>query len=304
MANTLASITEKISTELWKKLSAGENGTMNEFTAKFIHIPDGGRIDYTDTQTDALRSIPIRVTSPNADKNYASYYPFRLIPNTSTGENYGIGIGIQAGGMAVLASGESLGTIMGNEKPSGDNEVAWITSDNIIRFVVNSQVYANRKEIWIDTDGAIRPRNDNTQTCGKSGYRWKQVWSNTGSIQTSDERMKDDIGEIPDEVLDAWSEVEFVRFKYKDSKKEKGERARWHTGVIAQEIDRAFKRRGLNAFDYGVLCYDKWEAGDPSKGEREDSGDAWSVRYDEALVLECALQRRELGRIKEKLEAA
>lgn len=71
MANTLASITEKINTELWKKLSTGENGTMNEFTAKIIHIPDGGRIDYTDTQTDVLRIIPIRVSSPNADKNYA-----------------------------------------------------------------------------------------------------------------------------------------------------------------------------------------------------------------------------------------
>lgn len=304
MANTLASITEKINTELSKKLSTGENGTMNEFTAKIIHIPDGGRIDYTDTQTDVLRSIPIRVSSPNADKNYAGYYPFRLIPNTGTGGNNGIGIGINSGGMSVLASGESLSTIMGNEKPSGDNEVAWITSDNIIRFVVNSQVYANRKEIWIDTDGAIRPRNDNAQTCGKSGYRWKQVWSNTGSIQTSDERMKTEIGEIPDEVLDAWGEVGFVRFKYKDAVKKKGENARWHSGVIAQEIDRAFKKHGINAFDYGVLCYDRWDAGDPAKGEREDAGDAWSVRYDEALALECALQRRELKRIKAELEKA
>lgn len=153
----------------------------------------------------------------------------------------------------------------------------------------------------MDTSGNLYPNADNTQTCGISGKRWKQFWADSGTIQTSDERLKTDIGEIPNEVLDAWGEVEFVRFKYKDVVAEKGEGARWHVGVIAQRIERIFKERGLDAFEYGLLCYDSWKGRNICMGEHESDGDLYSVRYDEALTLECAYQRRELARLKTKM---
>lgn len=36
--------------------------------------------------------------------------------------------------------------------------------------------------------------------------------------------------------------------------------ARLHTGVIAQRVIEAFAARGLDASDYGLLCYDEWPA--------------------------------------------
>ena len=37
------------------------------------------------------------------------------------------------------------------------------------------------------------PQADNTYTMGKSGYKWKEIWSNNGTIQTSDARKKTDV---------------------------------------------------------------------------------------------------------------
>jgi hypothetical protein len=38
----------------------------------------------------------------------------------------------------------------------------------------------------------------------------------------------------------------------------KGEGARIHVGVIAQEVIAAFEAEGLDPMRYGVICYDEW----------------------------------------------
>lgn len=63
---------------------------------------------------------------------------------------------------------------------------------------------------------------------------------------------------MPIEVLRAWSRVKTKRFKYIKSVEDKGESARWHVGKVAQDIEAEFKKEGLNAFEYAVLCFDKW----------------------------------------------
>lgn len=42
-------------------------------------------------------------------------------------------------------------------------------------------------------NNTFRPTNDNTMSCGASGYRWTAVWAVNGTIQTSDERYKTNI---------------------------------------------------------------------------------------------------------------
>lgn len=300
MPNTLSTIISNLQSQLSNKITTDSNASLSSLSVNTITIPSGGVINYDDNETGNLRNFPLRVGTKNSEGTYVRYYPFRIIPTTST-STYGFGFAIETGGTVAIAGGEAMSTIASNETPNGETEAAWVVSDGNVRIVANCQTYANRKEVWIDTAGALRPNADNTQTCGASAKRWKQLWAGTGTVQTSDERKKDDIGEIPDEVLDAWGEVEFVRFKYKDAKQEKGEKARWHVGVIAQRIDRIFKAHGLDAFEYGLLCYDAWKGGDITKGEPEADGDLWSIRYDEALAMECAYQRRELRRMKEKL---
>lgn len=142
------------------------------------------------------------------------------------------------------------------------------------------------------------PDDDNATSLGRSGARWTQLYAGTTTISTSDEREKQNIEAIPDAVLDAWGEVEFYRFKYKDAVAEKGSAARWHTGMIAQRIESVFTAHGLDAHDYGLLCYDEWEAEDEIP-----AGNRYALRYEECLTMEAAYQRRRADRIEARLAA-
>lgn len=156
--------------------------------------------------------------------------------------------------------------------------------------------YAGTQIGYYGTTSVFVPEKDNATSLGRSGARWTQLYAGTTTISTSDEREKQNIEAIPDAVLDAWGEVEFYRFKYKDAVAEKGSAARWHTGMIAQRIESVFTAHGLDAHDYGLLCYDEWEAEDEIP-----AGNRYALRYEECLTMEAAYQRRRADRIEARL---
>lgn len=153
------------------------------------------------------------------------------------------------------------------------------------------------------------PLGDNKVDLGSSSSRWKQLYAGTTTIATSDERLKDNIEAIPDEVLDAWGEVNWYQYQFKDSIEEKGEtKARIHTGAIAQRIESVFESHNLDANRYGLLCYDEWEAEEEEKDEdgnviteAREAGNRYSLRYEEALCMEAAYQRRRADRLEERI---
>jgi len=111
-------------------------------------------------------------------------------------------------------------------------------------------------------------------------------------------------------VLDAWASVGYAQFKFNDAVARKGEGARWHFGVIAQRVKEAFEAAGLDAFAYGLLCYDEWGERDAIvDGEGNEveplrlAGNRYGIRYEEALVLEAALMRRTTQRLEARLAA-
>ncbi|WP_327059517.1 tail fiber domain-containing protein [Leclercia sp. LSNIH1] len=137
---------------------------------------------------------------------------------------------------------------------------------------------------------------------------------------TSDERVMED--NSADKMLDAWSEVDLVQYQLLDRIEAKGEDgARWHFGIIAQRAVEAFARHGLDAHRFAFLCYDEWDAEyEPEVLTREifnevteeweleqyetgkmicirEAGDRYGIRYEEALILEAALQRRTVERL-------
>ena len=123
---------------------------------------------------------------------------------------------------------------------------------------------------------------DGSASLGTTSYpflnvRAHNLYSDSGSVSVSDENSKSIIEEIPIEVLEAWSTVKWKRFKYKN-----GTSNRWHTGLIVQDVIKAFADKGLDATEYGLLCYD------------EESG-IWGIRYNEAEAIEAAYIRWKLG---------
>ena len=117
----------------------------------------------------------------------------------------------------------------------------------------------NVERLRLESGGVLRPAVDNTQDLGAASFRWANIRAGNGTIVTSDARAKRDIEAIPDEWLDAWSDVEWQRYKFIDSAQAKGEAARWHLGLVAQAVRDAFAARGLDAREIGLLCYDEWE---------------------------------------------
>lgn len=139
--------------------------------------------------------------------------------------------------------------------------------------------------------GRLRPGSDNAYALGFSAFRFSVVYAGTGSINTSDENDKTDIGAIPDEWLDAWADVEWSRFKFIGG-------TRWHTGLVAQQVHAAFAAHDIDAFEIGLCCFDQWEAsGDAPAGSR------WGLRYDECQAMEAAYQRRRMDRLEAQVAA-
>lgn len=155
-----------------------------------------------------------------------------------------------------------------------------------LRFYVCSDS-ADRTGTGVELiDNSFRPTSDSVMQLGTAGRRFTNIYATNGTINTSDEREKTDIKPIDDEVLDAWARVNFCEYRLKT-----GDRI--HIGVIAQRVAEAFHAEGLDAHDYGLFCEDTDEEGVVRLG----------IRYTEALALECALQRRETERLKERLNA-
>jgi hypothetical protein len=145
---------------------------------------------------------------------------------------------------------------------------------------------------------SVSPRaaTDNAVTLGTPSNRWSVVYAGTGSINTSDEREKQQIQDIDAAALRAWAKVDYCQFKFTDAVEAKADSARWHFGVIAQRVKDAFESEGLDPFAYGVLCYDEWESeADESGNVTREAGNRYGVRYEEALALECAYLRSRLG---------
>lgn len=139
----------------------------------------------------------------------------------------------------------------------------------------------------------LAPNVTATHNIGYASLTYNNAYFQNAPTVVSDENHKVFIGDIPDEVLDAWSKVNYKQWKMKRAVSEKGEsEARLHIGVIAQDIRDKFIEAGLDACDYGILIHEKWDA-----DECKDAGEIWMVRMEECLALECALLRRELSRL-------
>lgn len=112
----------------------------------------------------------------------------------------------------------------------------------------------------ITPDGTFRPGSDGVQNCGFPSYRWDVVYAATGTINTSDACTKTDIQDLDEAERRVALAAKGLLKKYRlrDAVAKKGDAARWHFGVIAQELAAAFEDEGLDPWRYGVLCWDEW----------------------------------------------
>ncbi|CAB4126780.1 Pectate lyase superfamily protein [uncultured Caudovirales phage] len=139
----------------------------------------------------------------------------------------------------------------------------------------------------------MAPQADNTKNLGIAGQRWATVYAGTGTINTSDGREKQQVRDLTTaERAVAVAVKGMLRaFKFNDAVEKKGDGARIHFGVIAQDVKAAFEAEGLNANDYALFCYDEWPEQPEILGENGEvmrahipAGNRYGVRYEELLA--------------------
>ena len=101
---------------------------------------------------------------------------------------------------------------------------------------------------------------DNTEDLGDALYRFDDLFATNGTIQTSDANEKQQIATLTDAEITAAKAISklFKTFKWNDSVAEKGDAARTHTGVIAQDVEAAMADAGLDAGNYAFFTKNTW----------------------------------------------
>ena len=127
----------------------------------------------------------------------------------------------------------------------------------------------------------VVPVTDNLFPFGGAANRWTVLYAASGTINTSDKREKQDIAlldEAEKRVAVALKGL-IKKFRFKDAVRLKGDNARIHVGVIAQEVVSAFQAEGLDAMKYAIVCYDEWDESDEIS-----AGNRYGVRYEQLLA--------------------
>jgi hypothetical protein len=123
--------------------------------------------------------------------------------------------------------------------------------------------------------------NDNLIDLGKPASRFQDIYATNGTIQTSDRNEKQDI----EALSDAEQRVAVAckgllrKFRWKSAVEEKGDEARIHFGIIAQDLQAAFEVEGLDAGRYAMFIHSTWT--DEETGEERSR---MGVRYSELLA--------------------
>ena len=180
-------------------------------------------------------------------------------------------------GVELRANGKIVGTMDGGNhtfnRNTSDGSVIQISKDNTKAGAIstaNGDLNIGTGDTGLqfrDSVNAIRPHDvdgvanrDNAIDLGQSSVRFDDIHATNGTIQTSDQNEKQDIASATAKELNVAKKLSalFKTFRWKDKVAEKGDKARTHTGIIAQEVQTAFKEEGLDASKYGLFTISTW----------------------------------------------
>jgi len=137
----------------------------------------------------------------------------------------------------------SIGVVAGNN--------LYVHGDNIGVGIGDDNLYAT------NASGAA---NDNAVDLGDPSVRFNDAFITNGVTTGSDANEKQQIAVLTDAVIAAAKRISagFKTFKWNDAVEAKGDNARTHTGVIAQEVQTALEAEGLDAGNYAFWMSNTW----------------------------------------------
>ena len=210
----------------------------------------------------------------------------------------------------------SGGAVLNGFEYSRNNDNSVLNFNGGTRWDTGAQLQLFGKDTVCESPGAfiLYATLPNGRSRFQGNPNGTLTWNGQGIQTTSDQRLKQQIAEIDDKLLDAWEDVDLVQFKYNDAVDQKGDNARLHTGYVVQQIDKACKSHGVDVSEYGLYCHEEYpqeteevevEQADGTKTKERkvirEASEHYSLRYTEVYAVECMYLRRENSRLKEKL---
>ena len=207
-----------------------------------------------------------------------------LVAKTSNDSGSAVGAILGSAGVSRFTADGTHPVVV--KRKSNDGDIIQIEKDSTIvgrikTFNSTVQYGGAAAAIYLDT-AAFLPANasgrtDNTIDLGNSSFRYDDVFATNGTIQTSDQNEKQDIADLTAKELNVANKLSalFKTYRWKDAVVEKSDKARTHSGIIAQDIQSAFSAEGLDASNYGMFMSDTWTNDDGKEQTR------LGVRYPE-----------------------
>jgi hypothetical protein len=191
----------------------------------------------------------------------------------------------------------SSGTTMGSIGTDGTNTyIVFRTEANGDGCGLRGSGSLTGAVIPVDGDGS--PADDHLHF-GASSTRWDNIYATNAAIQTSDQNEKQQIAALTDAEITAAKAIGalFKTFKWNSAVEIKGDTARTHAGIIAQDVEAAMTAAGLDAGNYGFFISDTWTNDDGNSQTRK------GIRYPELLAFVGAATEQRLAGIETRLTA-
>ncbi|WP_023270272.1 tail fiber domain-containing protein [Acinetobacter gyllenbergii] len=134
------------------------------------------------------------------------------------------------------------------------------------------QPYSAWNRLYHYRDNLI-PAATNTYDIGSPSLNYKNAYFQNAPTIISDERHKVDISDLSEHEIKCAIACGRLYRKYKLKAEVE---AKYHIGVIAQEVVQCFIDHGLDWEDYGIIIHESWET-----TEEKEAREIFMVRYDE-----------------------
>jgi len=212
----------------------------------------------------------------------------------------------------------SGGVVLSGAEYSRTTNNSVLNFDGGTNWASGAQLQLFGKDIDADSPGAFilyATSDANTRSELRGKPNGTLTWNGQPIQYASDQRLKQQIVEIDDKLLDAWEDVNLVQFKYNDAVDQKKDKARLHTGYVVQQIDKACKSHGVDVSTYGLFCHEEYpqeteevevEQADGTKTKEckviREASEHYSLRYTEVYAVECMYLRRCIARLTARIE--
>jgi len=188
----------------------------------------------------------------------------------TTGGTANIGVEMRGDGLLISTRDDDVCSIF--RRNTSDGEIARFQSGTTITGKIGSSgsddlfILATSGAGMLLQGSAVLPANssgasvDDDRDLGSSSKRWRDIYTNGAVTTSSDQNEKQDIANLSAKELKVANKLSalFKTYRWKDRVAEKGDKARTHSGIIAQDIQSAFSAEGLDASNYGMFISNTW----------------------------------------------